>query len=248
MLFLVVAIILILAVIFCNYAESSTFYGGGKKYNKMDCHNMRFIKQGTDSCWRDSSMYIFVIPKESFALVKDRMYKVPEIQKYATILRRDEHAAINQCTPGGGDEQAFMEALLKTMGLTYTTNPARAKEDSPDFIFDAQKISKKTGIIPKVPNTIKGHKLIGMMFHVEYESQPWMGHVASTVLCRGEYWRFYNNCGRKVFNFHKDYDHMKAANESRKILHGCMGKGSRVDEVNFVYCLTGGKKDHSDHP
>ena len=88
MIFLIGLIIVILTTLFSRSDATIPLvecHGGKTRYNKMDCHDMKFIKQGEDTCWRDSSMYIFLIPKESFKLVEDKMYKVPEVQKYAKI-------------------------------------------------------------------------------------------------------------------------------------------------------------------
>lgn len=220
---------MIIILITRNYRDC-TFTGG-----KLNCNNIKFIKQGIDVCWRDSSMYIFVIPKESFRLIKDHMYKVPELQRYAKILRDNENALINRCTPGGGDEQAFMTAMIKTMGLTYTKDINTISNNSPDYVFNIKEIGNDN-VIPQVPNVIKNHKLVGMMFYVNFKQRPHLGHVACAVLCDGMYWRFYNNEGKKVINYDKNLNHTQVAKKISILLQKIMGYGSRVAEINFVYC------------
>ena len=163
------------------------------------------------------------------------MYKVPELQRYAKILRDNENALINRCTPGGGDEQAFMTAMIKTMGLTYTKDINTISNNSPDYVFNIKEIGNDN-VIPQVPNVIKNHKLVGMMFYVNFKQRPHLGHVACAVLCDGMYWRFYNNEGKKVINYDKNLDHTQVAKKISILLQKIMGYGSRVAEINFVYC------------
>ena len=157
-------------------------------------------------------------------------------------MRRNKDAIINRCTPGGGNELTFMEKMIKTMGMSYKhiENPKRIPisitDDKPEYIFYVNEVDRK---VPEIPDIIRNHHLIGMIFHVEYKNRPEMGHVACVVKCGKDEWRYYNNCAHKVYNL-KEKNHNKVAERVSYMLKMCRnsgGPGSRVDEILCVYCL-----------
>lgn len=212
---------------------------------KINCDKLRFVKEGDDTCWIDTSMYVMIIPKESFRLIKPVMYEVPELFAYVKILRRNQRAFINRCTPGGGNEVILMRKMIKTMGLSFIEindwkkNYKKIADTIPDYIFYSNKIPKNDKI-PEVPDIIHKHKLVGMIFHIEYKNRPKLGHVACVVLCDSKYWRYYNNCSNKVRNL-KEKDRNTVAGNVRDILRMCPSSGgvnSRVDDIICIYCRT----------
>jgi hypothetical protein len=216
---------------------------GGSRDKKMKCDKLHFVKEGEDTCWIDTSMYIMIVPKESFKIIKPVMYEVPELFSYVKILRRNQKAFINRCSPGGGNEVVLMKKMIKTMGLSYLQidnwdkNHKKITDISPDYIFYSNEIPKN-GKIPDVPDTIHKHKLIGMIFHVEYKNRPSLGHVACAVLCDSKNWRYYNNCSHKIHNL-KEKNHNDVAERVSYMITMCKasgGPGSRVDEIMCIYC------------
>ena len=243
-LYIMIPIILIIVLLFISIVllispkNMCTPFQGGK----IKCNKLKFIKEGEDTCWIDTSMYVMIIPEESYTLIKNKMYDIPELYSYVKILRRNKNSIINRCTPGGGNELTFIEKMIKTMGMSYKhinnidRIPVSIINDYPDYLFYINKINKK---IPKIPNLIINHCLIGMIFHIEYKNRPEMGHVACVVKCGKNEWRYYNNCSHKVYNL-KEKDHNEVAERVHHMLQVCKysgGSNSRVDEILCIYCL-----------
>ena len=215
--------------------------GGTKKDDDVDCDELKFIREGEDTCWIDTSMYIMIVPNESYKILKPVMHEIPELLNYVKRLRRDQKAFINRCTPGGGNEMILMEKMIKTMGLNYMyltkRNEHKVTKKYPDYLFKIVTIPRNN-VIPKLIDKIKGHKLIGMLYHVEYKDRPEIGHVACAVLCECNYWRYYNNCNRQVVNL-PIMSNNKVANTVRDKIQNCKasgGPGSRIDTILLVYC------------
>lgn len=216
-----------------------TMRGGNKR---LDCDSLKFIRQGIDTCWVDTSMYILIIPQESFKLIAPRLYRTPVLANYTKILRDKKWAPINRCTPGGGNEIILLEKTIKTLGLSIlctcppcsTRNIRKITKDYPHYILRPIVTSRKMGIRAKMENITsyfgKYHKLIALLFHIEYVHTK-VGHVACAVLCESRFWRYYNNCNHSVLDIHERKIEKVAKIIINKIEHcptyGGGGYGSR---------------------
>ena len=227
---LIVVIIIIIILLICNAPRNmcTPLLQGGK----INCKKLKFVEEGEDTCWIDTSMYALIIPEPSYKLIKSDMYKIPELYSYVKILRRNKEAIINRCTPGGGNELIFIEKMIKTLGMSYKyiKNMNRIPPELPEYLFYVNEVSRNK--VPAIPEHITDHQLIALIFHVEYKNRPSMGHVACVVRCGKNDWRYYNNALHKVINFN-DKNHNDVATKVSNMLRT---NSERVDEILCIYC------------
>ena len=182
---------ILVIILLCQNGQTMLIHGGA--VNKLNYKKIPYLPNTGSSdngaCNRDITAYTLLVPKESYKLIKSRLYKLPILQKYDNVIRKNK---TNMKFPIISNTDCLSykltEKWLNIMDLTYIRlknislyHKHIRKKKCPDYmIIDAP-------LEPKIDH----YKLIAIVCSCPIPNEKY-NHAICLLLCESKYWVLYD--------------------------------------------------------